>query len=168
MNEANNFALVRKPSGAVQKAGPKAKRIISGMAIDTLTLAKPEFVILMCDDQISDSFEVAVKYSWARKHKLTFIRFTKATELQMLTKKRFDLIFLYLGNVTWDVGSKHRFNSAVEFLTKLKAQYYKPIIATQGMDMSKQFAGTGITFIEAPWTIEQIRSVLNNFGNVMK
>ena len=38
MNEKNDFALVRKPSSAVDKAAPGAKRILSGMVADTLAL----------------------------------------------------------------------------------------------------------------------------------
>jgi len=40
MNEKNNFALVRKPSSAVEKAAPGAKRILAGIVADTLPLAK--------------------------------------------------------------------------------------------------------------------------------
>jgi|GEM_PF-6651388 len=39
MNEKNNFALVRKPSSAVEKAAPGAKRILSSMVADTLIVA---------------------------------------------------------------------------------------------------------------------------------
>ena len=34
MNEKNNFALARRPSSAVEKAAPGAKRILSGMVAD--------------------------------------------------------------------------------------------------------------------------------------
>lgn len=40
MNEADNFALVRKPSSAVEKAAPGAKRILAGMVADALALRK--------------------------------------------------------------------------------------------------------------------------------
>jgi TPR repeat protein len=39
VSEKNNFALVRKPASAVEKAEPGAKRILSGMVADTLILA---------------------------------------------------------------------------------------------------------------------------------
>ena len=38
MNEENNFAIVRKPSSAVEKAAPGAKSILSGMVADTFAL----------------------------------------------------------------------------------------------------------------------------------
>lgn len=40
MNEKNDFALVRKPSSAVEKAAPGAKRILSGMVADTIILVE--------------------------------------------------------------------------------------------------------------------------------
>lgn len=40
MNEKNDFALVRRPSSAVEKAEPGTKRILSSMVADTLTAAK--------------------------------------------------------------------------------------------------------------------------------
>jgi hypothetical protein len=44
MNGSENFALVPKPPGALEKAEPGAKRILSGMVADTLALVKkPRF-----------------------------------------------------------------------------------------------------------------------------
>src|ERR1039458_9094495 len=40
MNGKNDLALARKPSSAVEKAAPGAKRILSGMVGDTLDLAR--------------------------------------------------------------------------------------------------------------------------------
>ena len=52
MNDKNGFALVRKPSGAVEKAAPGARRIISGMVADTLALVKkPSLRIIILDDE---------------------------------------------------------------------------------------------------------------------
>src|SRR5665213_933637 len=42
MNNENDFALVRKPSSAVEKAAPGAKRILSGMVADMLALVRQE------------------------------------------------------------------------------------------------------------------------------
>ena len=38
----NDFRLARRPSSAVEKAAPGAKRILSGMVADTLALGKKE------------------------------------------------------------------------------------------------------------------------------
>ena len=40
MNKNGNFAVVRRPSSAVEKAAPGAKRVLSGMVADALALAK--------------------------------------------------------------------------------------------------------------------------------
>ena len=40
MSEKNDFALVPRPPGALEKAEPGAKRILSGMVTDTLTLVR--------------------------------------------------------------------------------------------------------------------------------
>jgi TPR repeat protein len=42
MNEKNNFALVPRAPGALEKAEPGARRILSGMVSDTLALARRE------------------------------------------------------------------------------------------------------------------------------
>jgi hypothetical protein len=42
MNKADNFALVRRPPGALEKAEPGAKRILTLMVADTLALVKKE------------------------------------------------------------------------------------------------------------------------------
>lgn len=42
MNERNDFALVPRPPGALEKAEPRAKRILSGIVTDTLALARVE------------------------------------------------------------------------------------------------------------------------------
>jgi hypothetical protein len=42
MNEKNNYALVRKPSSAVEKAAPGAKHILSEMVTETLVVAQEQ------------------------------------------------------------------------------------------------------------------------------
>lgn len=42
MNEKTDFVLVKRPSSALEKAAPGAKRVLSGMVADALALAKKE------------------------------------------------------------------------------------------------------------------------------
>ena len=42
MNEPDNFALVPRPPGALEKAKPGAERLLAGMVADTLALVKKE------------------------------------------------------------------------------------------------------------------------------
>jgi DNA-binding NtrC family response regulator len=55
MNEKNDFALVPRPSSTLEKAEPGAKRILSGMVVDTLALVKkvqrPKPRIVVVDDE---------------------------------------------------------------------------------------------------------------------
>ena len=43
MDDKNNFALVPRPSSAIEKAQPSAKRILANMVKETLALARQEF-----------------------------------------------------------------------------------------------------------------------------
>ncbi len=55
MNKKNGHELVRRPSSAVEKAAPGAKRILSGIVADALALAnktpKPRGKLLIVDDE---------------------------------------------------------------------------------------------------------------------
>jgi len=159
MNKKNGSALVRRPSSAVEKAAPGAKRILSGMAADALALAKPVFTVLLCDDQISDIAEFVIKVEWKQKNSLKFIRFAHASELLKLAQQPFDLVFLYVGNVKWDMFT-FDFSRSAELLGQLKAQYGKPIIATQGMDLTKEFEETGVIFLHFPFEVEEFRQIV--------
>lgn len=57
MNEKNNFALVPRRSGALEKAEPGAKHILSGMVADALALARRESGVQL--DFVSESSESA-------------------------------------------------------------------------------------------------------------
>ena len=71
-DEKNGFALVRKPSNAVEKAAPGAKRILSGMVADALALRKiatPRRIVVVNDEPmllelydrvIQDNFKNAI------------------------------------------------------------------------------------------------------------
>ncbi len=69
MSERSDFALVPRPAGALEKAEPGAKRILSGMVADTLALARKEQVakprgkLLIVDDEetIRQSMRVIFK-----------------------------------------------------------------------------------------------------------
>src|ERR1019366_4690507 len=68
MAEVDNFALVRKPSSAVEKAAPGAKRILSGMVADALDLARntANTEVRVADTQLEDWFWTGVKYYHAQ------------------------------------------------------------------------------------------------------
>ena len=64
---------MRKPSSAVEKAAPGAKRILSGMVADTLALVlatKAKFYSLDVWYQVSHGYfaEMLIKSDWNEKH----------------------------------------------------------------------------------------------------
>lgn len=65
MNEKNDFALVIRPSSAVEKAAPGAKRILSGMVTDTLDLATSKEVAVS-DEQVEIWYQTGEKYHYGK------------------------------------------------------------------------------------------------------
>jgi DNA-binding NtrC family response regulator len=65
MNENDNFALVQKPPGALEKAEPGAKRILSGMVAETLALVKKEppirIVLVGDDSELLETAQTAIR-----------------------------------------------------------------------------------------------------------
>jgi len=154
MNEKENRSLIVRPVGAVEKAEPGAKRILSGMVADTLTLAKKEpyskptlTVLVGGDASTIEVFQTMIKYILNEECDLRFIPFGTENELIRAVKEQpFDLIVVYLWGVFWSTWGDDFVGRAVEVLARLKAQYRKPIVAQQGMDLTEQFKGTGVTF----------------------
>jgi hypothetical protein len=123
---------------------------------------KPHLTVLLCDDDFSDLTESIIKQFFGHKYAIKPIRFKRASELLKLAgEQSFDLIFLYVGNVEWDTFT-FNFPQAAEFLSQLRKQFGKPIIATQGMDLRKLFEGTGVQFLLTPFTVEEFQDALKN------
>jgi DNA-binding NtrC family response regulator len=65
VNEKNGFALVRKPSSAIEKAAPGAKQILSGMVADTLSLGirknPPRFIVVDDEPLFLDLYETIIQ-----------------------------------------------------------------------------------------------------------
>jgi hypothetical protein len=68
MNENGKFALVKKTSGAIEKAAPGAKRILSGMTMDALALAVRKFQI--GEDELREPDYLQLT-AWAEQLKMT-------------------------------------------------------------------------------------------------
>ena len=131
MDEPNNFVLVRKPSSAVEKAAPGAKRILSGMVADALALARPVFTVFIFVEAFG-SVAAIIKSVWAPKYQVRFIGFRSEDELLRLVQEQpFDLIFL------------HKYNFQLESLERIEKQYGKPIFARTGGYMMRFERGVG-------------------------
>lgn len=167
MLEMNDFALILRPLGALEKAEPGAKRVLSSMVADTLALTKPILRVLVGHrGSIGDAFEMVLKFELGRKFNLRFFRFgdklgfgsRSETELLKLAQEcPFDLIFAYSY-----LKAKEK-----ELFARLKAQYAKPIIVTNLSLHDSSFfpselveAGVVDAFLPSPFTIYDFRSAL--------
>jgi CheY-like chemotaxis protein len=166
MHEKNDFALVPRSPTTVEKAEPGAHRVLSRMIADTLTLAqkgrpaKLVFTVLRSIDSIEDVCEAVIKTELESRYELRFVSFETEAELLKLARERlFDLAVVYMGNVSW-TSQGPLVDRAVIGLGRLRAQHGKPIIAMQGSDLTKRFEGTGVTFLMAPFNVQEFRRVL--------
>lgn len=181
MNNKSSLVLDIQATGVPAPIGivePGAKRILSGMVADTLALArsekaKPLFTVLAGSDHFVDLWKFLVKSKLRERYEVRILRFETETELIRLANEHpFDLVCLYLGNIFWtEFKGPHQgdwltddffLQHMVETLAKLQRTYGKPIIATQGMDWSKRFSGTGVSFLQAPFQVEEMRRAVES------
>jgi len=145
MNGPENFALVPKAPGALEKAEPSARRIISGMVADTLVLAKREahakrvFRVLTCSGEeiLVEAWQKMIQHHLGTGYLVEVTDRWRATEIiELLERQPFDLIVPLVNNilVPTHVG-EDRIVKAVELLARVKARYATPIIAFSGGDL---------------------------------
>jgi TPR repeat protein len=75
MSESDNFALVRKPLSAVEKAAPGGKLILSGMVEDALALlrkTRPRIVVVDDEPMLLELFKVAILQCFKNATVLSF------------------------------------------------------------------------------------------------
>jgi hypothetical protein len=110
---------------------------------------------------------------------------TEAKLRRLVAQQTFDLVCIYLGNISWTEyqgESGPRLVSAylmhkepradsddwclgilghmVNTLACLRRDHGTPIIATQAMDWGKHFEGTGVTFLNQPIQVEAFRAAV--------
>lgn len=76
MNEKNDFALVPRPSGALEKVQPGAKRVLSSMVADTLALVPKEK-----DVSLSRKFRIG-DYEWCEPDYRQILLWAKALSME--------------------------------------------------------------------------------------
>lgn len=170
MNARDKFALVPRPPGALEKAEPGARRIMSGMVADTLALVKkdspekPAFTALLGLDIFAGCIELILRSKLGGIHNLRFHYFARSSELLKLAEEHlFDLVFMYMGNITWDIASAGGpWARQYGILGELKARYGKPIVVTHGYDLSQigalsaELEPKGVIFLSIPYTVENL------------
>lgn len=117
---------------------------------------KPTFTALLGLDQFASVVELILKAKLDAQFNLRFFYFERSSELLKLAEKHpFDLAFMYIGNIWWDVASADgSFCGAAGVLGELRSRYGKPIVATQGLELAAELEPKGVIFLQAPFTVE--------------
>ncbi|MGB7768661.1 MAG: response regulator [Verrucomicrobiia bacterium] len=151
----NDFPLVRRPSSAVERAAPGAKRILSGMVSDTLALAKKELPrksrplrIVMVNDEpsILQIFEIVIR-DWFKDATMLFFD-NGATALEELVQTDPDLL------ITDDRMAVMSGGELCHHLLDRKVTY--PIIAVSCVGLSEQWVrefanrGLNVSLLDGP------------------
>jgi CheY-like chemotaxis protein len=153
MNETTKSALVPKPPGALEKAAPGARRILSGMVADTLALAKKEqttnqvLSVAMCgwaEPDFQQIIEMMLCQGLATHSRIEFKFFFWTTDfLEAARHSRFDIFILWLNpgsysrkdtagrplgrETNWDDHGDEV--NAYELIAGLKREFNRPVIA---------------------------------------
>lgn len=165
MNEKDNFALVPRPPGALEKTAPGAKRILSGMVADTLTLAKqpppsmtrPLRIVMLDDESMLLEVYEAIFRQWFKD--VTLLKFGNAEEgFKELMRKDPDLL------LTDDMMPGMNCLELLDRLAATKATY--PMIALCGYfeeHRIQEYANRGlnVTFLKKPFTPRQLLQIIS-------
>jgi TPR repeat protein len=161
MNEKDNFALVPRPPGALEKAEPGAKRILSGMVADTLALTKralsrksrPLRIVMVNDeDCVLRSFEVIIRL-WFKDVTMLFFE-NGATALEELLRADPDLL------ITDDRMAVMSGGELCQRLLDRQVTY--PIIVDSAWEPTEQWVreladrGLNVSFLPVPCDAESI------------
>ena len=179
MNKNNDFALVRKPSSAVEKAAPGAKRILSSMVADALTLAQEEkyFRIIHVDDEdwLLEIVRLTIRSNAAFKN-VSVQEFQNRDEAwRELLRADPDLLITDLRSDNVPIPRQSFGMSGLEMLSllaKKKVKYpilvYSGSLAIEGYEgTARQAAGSNlnVSFLTKPATQEQLCSELSKHLN---
>jgi TPR repeat protein len=148
----NDFPLVRRPSSAVEKAAPGAKRILSGMVGDTLALVKktrPRIVVVDDEPMLLQLFEILILQCFKDATVLSFDNGDQAW--QELLRKTPDLLVTDMNR-----GGLNGWKM-LPLLAAKKVNF--PILVASGSATEKdvrQCAGSDLTFsfLAKPFSIE--------------
>jgi TPR repeat protein len=165
----NGFPLVRRPSSAVEKAAPGARRILSGMVADTLALVKKEpsakrkFRVLTCsgEEAIVATWTVIIRGHLGEAYDVNVTdRNTGSEILEFVRQQPIDFIVAMVNNILVpSTDGNDRIRKAVELLARLKAEYGIPVIAfstfePKSFDLPELLKQGGIdAFLWAPFEI---------------
>jgi len=177
MNEKRDFALVRRPSSAVEKTAPGTKRILSGMVGDTLALTKPVFIVAACgycDEWLHEQLAVFFQETLTRKYTVKVELFIYEDELiKAASQKSFELFLVFLNpNLPRKHDQPDTLNQAdtLEFIANLKLRFQKPIFIisneySYSRTLSPLFMAAGANaFMGMPFSPDEIYEAMTSSG----
>jgi hypothetical protein len=144
------------------------------------------FRLLATDDIHAKVSRVILKRLLPESYEIQVVHVRTESKLRrLIARERFDLVCIYLGNISWTEyqgESGPRLVSAylshkdaspdndewcldilghmVKTLASLRRDYGTPIIATQGMEWTKYFEGTGVPFFRQPISVPAFRETI--------
>jgi CheY-like chemotaxis protein len=169
MNEKDNFALVPRMPGALEKAEPGAKRILAGMVSDALALARrplapksqPLRIVVVDDEhQYCEVIECAIR-SWLRG--VTVLSFHDGMEAwQELVRE--DPAFLMMDIIRPGLDGI----TTLRRLAERKVKY--PILVASGNlpaaeAQARECSGPNlnVTFLSKPFSAKQLQAELSKY-----
>jgi DNA-binding NtrC family response regulator len=165
MSGNNDFALVPRPPGALERAEPGAKRILSGMVADTLALAKkgpprksrPLRIVQVNDETgINESFAIVIRGFWPDATVLSFDNAVAA--LEELSQTDPDLL------ITDDAMAGICVSELCQRLLDRKVTY--PIIVNSSWGQTEQWVrefanqGLNVSFLPLPCDVTSLRDLV--------
>jgi CheY-like chemotaxis protein len=169
MNDKNNFALVPKLPGSLEKAEPGAKRIVSSMIADMLALTKEEspqkarpLRIIMVDDDVCVLGGIELMMQYLRPEDTTLTFHWAGDALKEVERQHPDLI-----TTDWN----HAGMPGAEILERLAAMKLRcPIFVlsasadiVQKGNLLRDYvaAGLNVTLLAKPFLLEDLRLLLS-------
>ena len=164
MNENGKFALVKRPSSAIEKAAPGAKRILSGMIADAHALAKkrPLKIIVVDDDEC---FRELVESVILDKFQNVSVQMFSSPYKAWQELQRNDPDLLITDDMMMGSNQVNNGYDLVKLLAERKVNY--PIIVASGYSPTEQWVrefaaeNLSITFLGKPFTNEQFYQELS-------
>jgi len=170
MSENSEFALVPKSPSGLEKVEPGARRIISGIVADMLEQAKkapsqgpsPFRIVMICSQPgASKSLESLLRH-WFENATFLLLQDSGEAAWQELLREDPHLL------ITADAMPVLRGSEIVRRLLDRQASY--PIIVSTPFARDEEWvresasAGLNIQFLGMPWTIDDVRKVLEAVG----
>jgi hypothetical protein len=125
---------------------------------------KPIFTVLVTREAMGMVFEFLIRGELGSRYQVRFLRFRTEAELVTLARRgSFDAAVVSLWGAYWDGsdGTLEDFAArATQRLVGFRRRFAKPVIAVQGLKLMENFRGTGITFLEIPCEMQELRRVV--------